>query len=825
MANQIDHVAIDRKFIRCLLDVRAMRGADVGSDHILVRSKFQIKLKATNNKSTLDKKHKLKIQWLTTSPEIQEQYTRELEVQKNKLGDLRQSTVNQIWEKYTTMLNNTATKVLGVLGGTQTPIKEWMSKDTWNKIEERKKLKIRILHERRTHEKRKLEQLYTQQDKQIKKAVRSDKRNFTEGILREAEKAAAQNDMRTLYNTTRKLAGKKVTYHRQIRNKEGEILTSDSDILKRWQEYIGELYDDRNQSTIRNQETIYEELGIDVTEPNKIEVENTIKRLKNNKATGPDKIHNEQMKAGLDTNSLIPSLIVGYGILVVFLRLESSGSTYPTLWDNPIIYTPLFFVASWTCADPWIRKLIETSKWPRLVVTSGVCLTCAGLLLIWFAIANGNRTAPWFLAAGLFSGTGASLIISQCEILIGQYFKLKLKSVNVFIQLVVAIGFIVTPIALGSEIFIHGLLTPIIWYQIIILQGMIVAMFIKKPQYLKTVGNPYKLIQSSNDDEIDIFPSTTSKELAHPRYSNVEESIHMGATCNDKSNITLADELAASALREDESVAKENGMKTNWVQFEDEGQENQPKRPNRKNQVQKAHSSNSNQDLDRIDTFEDSFVHVPKPLFTEMHINNNNTYSFDGGESVTSDEPVVFMPVPNKELGFFNKHLYFLKQPSFYKSLLQIITTKIQHACLIVGYISLAHLIFAALTPFVENSHRRKSLFLWIFSWNGALGFILITDVRSEIWFIIGAIQIVISIQSLQYFGMPLLKLSRRGESNTVYLTLSSITGLSFFIFFAIDLSYVNCFRLMAFCQFIMGGIWCANFTFKKIKHLLVTRR
>ncbi|KAK9719687.1 hypothetical protein QE152_g22542 [Popillia japonica] len=269
-SNQIDHVAIDRKFIRCLLDVSAMRGADVGSDHILVRSKFQIKLKATNNKSTLEKRHKLNIQWLTNSPEIQEQYTRELEVQRNKLGDLRQSTVNQIWEKYTTMLNNTATKILG---GTQTPIKEWMSKDTWNKIEERKKLKIRILNEGRTHEKRKLEQLYTQKDKQIKKAVRSDKRNFTERILREAEKAAAQilreaekaaaqNDMRTLYNTTKKLAGKKVSYHRQIRNKEGEILT-----------------------------------------PNKIEVENTIKRLKNNKATGPGKIHNEQMKAGLDTNA------------------------------------------------------------------------------------------------------------------------------------------------------------------------------------------------------------------------------------------------------------------------------------------------------------------------------------------------------------------------------------------------------------------------------------------------------------------------------------------------------------------------------------------
>lgn len=121
----------------------------------------------------------------------------------------------------------------------------------------------------------------------------------------------------------------------------------------------------------------------------------------------------------------------------------------------------------------------------------------------------------------------------------------------------------------------------------------------------------------------------------------------------------------------------------------------------------------------------------------------------------------------------------------------------------------------------------------------------VITDVKSEVWFIIGAIQIVISIQSLQYFGTPLLKLNHRGESNTVHLALSSITGLSFLIFFAIgksyeftkyivrinryvhfftDISYVNCFRMIAFFQFIMGGIWFANFTFKKVKHLLVTR-
>lgn len=233
----------------------------------------------------------------------------------------------------------------------------------------------------------------------------------------------------------------------------------------------------------------------------------------------------------------------------------------------------------------------------------------------------------------------------------------------------------------------------------------------------------------------------------------------MTTTTTDQTGLSLADELAASALREESAIgrasnrhsslidievhAAENGL-PGWVKFDDDRQEGQ-NGPTRKG-LQKTPSTSVNQDLDRIDTFEDSFVHVPKPLFTETHINNNNTYSFDGGESVTSDEPVVFMPLYHKQQGFFNKHLYFLKQPSFYKSLLQIITTKysifmfyalfpsyiymrienlrILHACFIIGYINFAHLIFAALNSFIENSNRRKALFLWIFSWNGALGFI-----------------------------------------------------------------------------------------------------
>lgn len=42
--NQIDHITISGKWKRTLLDVRAHRGADIGSDHDLVIAKFRVKI-------------------------------------------------------------------------------------------------------------------------------------------------------------------------------------------------------------------------------------------------------------------------------------------------------------------------------------------------------------------------------------------------------------------------------------------------------------------------------------------------------------------------------------------------------------------------------------------------------------------------------------------------------------------------------------------------------------------------------------------------------------------------------------------------------------
>ena len=49
--NQIDHVAVKRKYRRSVLDVRTMRGADISSDHELVVAKIKIKLESRKRKN------------------------------------------------------------------------------------------------------------------------------------------------------------------------------------------------------------------------------------------------------------------------------------------------------------------------------------------------------------------------------------------------------------------------------------------------------------------------------------------------------------------------------------------------------------------------------------------------------------------------------------------------------------------------------------------------------------------------------------------------------------------------------------------------------
>ena len=63
-----------------------------------------------------------------------------------------------------------------------------------------------------------------------------------EGLAQEAEKAAASRNMKQLYDTTRKLAGKFKKSERPIRDKNGSVLVGANKQLNRWAEHFEELH-------------------------------------------------------------------------------------------------------------------------------------------------------------------------------------------------------------------------------------------------------------------------------------------------------------------------------------------------------------------------------------------------------------------------------------------------------------------------------------------------------------------------------------------------------------------------------------------------------
>ena len=74
--NQIDHIAISKRFRSSLLDVRNKRGADIGSDHHLMIANFRFKILAAKKKFETRRK-KYSVQKLQ-KPSIREEFKLEL---------------------------------------------------------------------------------------------------------------------------------------------------------------------------------------------------------------------------------------------------------------------------------------------------------------------------------------------------------------------------------------------------------------------------------------------------------------------------------------------------------------------------------------------------------------------------------------------------------------------------------------------------------------------------------------------------------------------------------------------------------------------------
>ncbi|XP_062573819.1 uncharacterized protein LOC134235688 [Saccostrea cucullata] len=229
--NQIDHVLISKQHRTSILDTGAMRRADARIDHELIKSKIRIKLKKQKQNADIGRKK----YDVTKLQQLEKRRTFILEL-KNRFQVLEGlESVEDIWENMIQGYNETADSKLGVKEKEEKP---WISSDSWKVIEERKQLKLQLTNSRSERLKRSLRNKYSIKDREVKRSMRNDRRKGTEDMITEAERAASNGHMKTVYEITRVLSNVKKGMTTAMKDKEGKILSSQDERKKRWKEHF-----------------------------------------------------------------------------------------------------------------------------------------------------------------------------------------------------------------------------------------------------------------------------------------------------------------------------------------------------------------------------------------------------------------------------------------------------------------------------------------------------------------------------------------------------------------------------------------------------------
>jgi len=290
--NQIDHITVARKWRRSLLDVRARRGADVASDHQLLVATFKTKLKSFNDQSGRPH-HKFNAQYLKDK-ERRETFNCEIKNKFEALAGLVEESVEDHWTVLQQTWKTTCTEVLGKK---EREHKEWLTPETWAKIEGRRELKQKINQCQDQQEKEELRAQYWEANRQVKKGAREDKRRFIHDMTEEAETAARQGNMKRLYEITRTMSGKNFNPSKPVKDKDGTVITGDAGQRARWAEHFEDILNRPPPPTIPDIPPATEQLHVNTGPPSKAEIVKAIKTMKNGKAAGPDGIPPEALKA------------------------------------------------------------------------------------------------------------------------------------------------------------------------------------------------------------------------------------------------------------------------------------------------------------------------------------------------------------------------------------------------------------------------------------------------------------------------------------------------------------------------------------------------
>ncbi|XP_078701690.1 uncharacterized protein LOC144927827 [Branchiostoma floridae x Branchiostoma belcheri] len=291
--NQIDHACISTKWSHSLLDVKVCKGADIGSDHYLVRGFLRIRLKAVSKMEAAQHTFPA-IEHLRDESKVAE-YNIEL-ANRFECLYVEDESLEDTWEKFKETVHSTSTDVLG-----DRPRKrrqQHLSQKTKDLIMKRAEVKRRDP----TSDHNKSE--YSKLNKLVKKSCKVDDNNWALRVASDLESAAKQGNQREVWQKIRILSNKRSKKSTAVRDKSGKLISDPDAQRERWAEHFSELLNpQQDESDLSMLDSIpgvpsFDYLNEDDGPPTAEEIQNALKKLKNHKSPGVDEIANEQLKYG-----------------------------------------------------------------------------------------------------------------------------------------------------------------------------------------------------------------------------------------------------------------------------------------------------------------------------------------------------------------------------------------------------------------------------------------------------------------------------------------------------------------------------------------------
>lgn len=291
--NQIDHVLIDARHGTDIQFVRTCRGADIDSDHFLVKAYYKQRICRIKNIRT-SRTQKYDGQKLMEDKEIADEFVATVE-RKLTNDDKITGSVEEQWRDIKMAIQTTAESVVGF--GQQEKRKRWFDEECERAIEERNQARLKMI-QRDTRGNR---NAYTETRRGAKRICTKKKREWEREKMEKVEVLARTKDFRQMYALIREEKRGFQARSSMCEDKDGNLVVEPRKVLERWTEHFQEILNGTDEKGIEEEEGYYlPGPDVEMHELGLAETKEAIKGMKNNKAPGEDNITAELIKYGGD---------------------------------------------------------------------------------------------------------------------------------------------------------------------------------------------------------------------------------------------------------------------------------------------------------------------------------------------------------------------------------------------------------------------------------------------------------------------------------------------------------------------------------------------